>query len=225
MAGSCSGTESGATQPILVSAVAAGAGLRLCTAIFGRQFLEDLFARREYAWAHVIGHIGRLQWSALALVIWGSWAWSAGTCRAARFTVLHVAFGFGACILRWLGHGVGRNADFDLIIGLGIGIGVAFERIETSLLAIRIGVDRTRDLLLVILVLRVGSTGVGAGASRAYFPAGQQAVLYEAARVAGFPGDVFCSNKVVAARQENRLWWTNSRWRNWSRPGRQPRLT
>jgi hypothetical protein len=41
----------------------------LCTAIFGREFLQNLFATREYAWAHVVGHIGHLQWSALALVI------------------------------------------------------------------------------------------------------------------------------------------------------------
>ena len=63
--------------------------------------------------------------------------------------------GFAACILQWFGHGVGRNAEFDLIIALGIGIGVAFERIETSLLAMRIGVARSRDLLLVLLVLRL----------------------------------------------------------------------
>jgi hypothetical protein len=193
-----------ATRPILVSAAAAGAGLLLCTAIFGHQFLQNLFATREYAWAHVVGHLGHLQWSALALLIWGSWAWSARTTRAAHFTMLHVGIGFCACILQWFGHGVGRNAEFDLIIALGIGIGVAFERIETSLLAMRFGVDRTRDLLLVILVLRLvvsdrqGSALVLLSPQfRSSFQAGQQRVLDEAARVAAMPGDVFCSNKVV----------------------------
>jgi hypothetical protein len=146
-----------AARPILVSTAAAGAGLLLCTAIFGGEFSQNLFARREYAWAHVVGHIGHLQWSALALVIWGSCAWSARTSAAARFTAPHVGIGLGACILQWFGHGVGRNAEFDLIIalGIGIGIGVAFERIETSLLAQHIGTGRSRDLLLVMLVLRL----------------------------------------------------------------------
>jgi hypothetical protein len=193
-----------AAQPVLVAAAAAGAGLLFCTAIFGHQFLENLFATREYAWAHVVGHIGHLQWSALALLIWGSWAWSARTSAAARFTVLHVGIGFAACILQWFGHGVGRNAEFDLIIALGIGVGVAFERIETSLLAMRIGVDRARDLLLIILVLRLvvsdrqGSALVLLSPQfRSFFQAGQQSVLDEATRVAAMPGDVFCNNKVV----------------------------
>ena len=177
---------------------------RSCTAIFGRPFLQNLFATREYAWAHVVGHIGHLQWSALALLIWASWAWSARASRAARFTTLHVGIGLSACILQWFGHGVGRNAEFDLIIALGIGVGVAFERIETSLLAMRIGVDRSRDLLLILLVLRLvvsdrqGSALVLLSPPfRSSFAAGQQTVRDEAARVAAMPGDIFCRNKVV----------------------------
>jgi hypothetical protein len=193
-----------AVRPLMVSAAAALLGLLLCTAIYGRAFPENLFATREYALAHVIGHIGHLQWSALALLIWGSWAWSARTSSAARFTMLHVAIGLGSCILQWFGHGVGRNAEFDLVIALGIGIGVAFERIETSLLAMRIGVGRSRDLLLLLLVLRLvvsdrqGSALVLFSPSfRASFETAQRTVRAEAAEVAAMPGEVFCSNKVV----------------------------
>jgi len=193
-----------ALRPVLVSAAAAVAGLLLCTVVYGRAFPDNLFATREYAFAHVVGHIGHLQWSALALLIWGSWAWSARTSRAAQFTVLHVAIGFAACILQWFGHGVGRNAEFDLIIALGIGIGVAFERIETSLLAMRIGIARSRDLLLVLLVLRLivsdrqGSALVLLSPEfRSSAHAAEQAVLDDVKRVAAIPGDVFCSNKVV----------------------------
>ncbi|MEO6842661.1 MAG: glycosyltransferase family 39 protein [Bradyrhizobium sp.] len=193
-----------ATRPLLVSAAAAAGGLLLCTAIFGRAFPENLFATREYAWAHVVGHLGHLQWSALALVIWASWAWSDRASRAARFTALHVATGFCTCILQWFGHGVGRNAEFDLIIALGIGIGVALERIETSLLARRIGIDGARDLLLLALILRLilsdrqGSALVLLSPEfRSLGPKAQQMVRNEADRVAAIPGDVFCSNKVV----------------------------
>lgn len=193
-----------AVRPVLVSVAAAAAGLLLCTAINGRAFPDNLFATREYAFAHVIGHIGHLQWFALAFVIWGSWAWSARTSKAARFTVLHVAIGLATCLLQWFGHGVGRNAEFDLVIALGIGIGVAFERIETSLLAQRIGVGPSRDLLLVLLVLRLvvsdrqGSALVLLSPEfRTRMHAAQQATLDDVKRVASIEGDVFCSNKVV----------------------------
>jgi len=193
-----------AIRPVLVSAAAAIAGLLLCTAIYGRQFPDNLFAPREYAFAHVVGHVGHLQWSALALAIWGSWAWSARTSTEARFTALHVGIGLFACILQWFGHGVGRNAEFDLIIALGIGIGVAFERIETSLLAQRIGVARSRDLLLVLLILRLVVSDRQGSALVLFSPefrsslyAAQQAARDDARRVASLQGDVFCSNKLV----------------------------
>lgn len=193
-----------AAKPVAISAVAAGAGLVLCTFVYGRAFPDNLFATREYSLDHVIGHLGHLQWSALALLIWGSWAWSARTSRAARFTVLYVGVSFLACILQWLGHGVGRNAEFDFIIAIGVGIGVAFERIDTSLLAKRIGVARSRDLLLVLLVLRLvvsdrqGSALVLLSPEfRSEVHAARQAVFEDVKRVASIPGDVFCSNKVV----------------------------
>src|SRR5205807_8838502 len=96
--------RSRAIRPVLLSAAASVAGLLLCSAIHGRQFPENLFAPREYALAHVVGHIGHLQWSALALVIWGCWAWSARISRAARFTALHVCVALMACLLQWFGH-------------------------------------------------------------------------------------------------------------------------
>jgi hypothetical protein len=99
---------------------------------------------------------------------------------------------------------VGRNAEFDLILALGIGIGVAFERIETSLLAQQIGIGRSRDLLLVLLVLRLvvsdrqGSALVLLSPQfRSVLQAAQQTVRDEAEQVTAMPGDVFCRNKVV----------------------------
>lgn len=193
-----------ALRPVLLSAAAAATGLLLCTAIYGRAFPDNLFATREYSFDHVIGHAGHLQWFAVAFLIWASWAWSARTSAAARFTVLYVAIGLATCLLQWLGHGVGRNAEFDFVIALGIGIGVAFERIETSLLAQRIGVGPSRDLLLVLLVLRlVVSDRQGTAVLliepefRTEVYTVEQAARLDTLKVAEIQGDVFCSNKVV----------------------------
>jgi hypothetical protein len=84
---------------------------------------------------------------------------------------------------------------------------VAFERIGTSLLAQRIGVGPSRDLLLVLRLVvsdRQGSALVLLSPEfRARMPAAQQAALDDVKRVASIEGDVFCSNKVIcrAARK------------------------
>jgi hypothetical protein len=196
-----------AVRPVLVSGVAAAAGLVGCSVIFGPEFLQNLLTPREYAWAHVVGHIGHLQWLVLALVIWAAWAWSDRESVAARFTALFVAVGFFACILQWFGDGVFRNAEFDLITALGIGIGVAFTRIETSGITARIGIDRTRDLMIAALVLRLliserqeSALVLASPAFRDSVLAQQQKSLDAAAQIAAIPGLVYC-------RGNNLLCW------------------
>jgi hypothetical protein len=196
-----------AIQPVLLSGVAAVVGLVGCSVIFGPEFLQNLLTPREYAWAHVVGHIGHLQWLALALVIWAAWAWSDRESVAARLTALFVAIGFFACILQWFGDGVFRNAEFDLVIALGIGIGVTFARIETSGIAARIGVDRTRDLMIAALVLRLliserqeSALVLASPAFRNSVSAQQQKSLDAAAEIAAIPGLVYC-------RGNNLLCW------------------
>ena len=193
-----------AAFPVLFSAVAAMAAVGVCAAVFGSDFLWDMLAVRQYGWSNVLGNVGHLQWSAAAFVIWLLWAISDRHSSAARFTMLLVGTGLFACILQWFGHGVSGNAEFDLIIGLGIGIGVAFARIRTSWLANRIGVDRARDVLIAILLLRLVLVDRQETALlllspdfRAALHDRQTALLKEAVIVSKIDGDVACSNKVV----------------------------
>jgi hypothetical protein len=197
-----------AVRPVLLSGTAAAAGLAVCAAVFGPEFLQNLLTPREYAWAHVVGHIGHLQWLALAFLIWASWAWSDRGSVAARFTALFFAIGLFACILQWFGDGVFRNAEFDLVIALGIGIGVAFARIETSALAMRIGVNPTRDLMIAALVLRLllserqeSALVLFSPDFRGSFRTAQQRSLDAAARIAAIPGLVYCEgNNLLCLR-------------------------
>jgi hypothetical protein len=129
-------------------------GLAVCVVIYGPNFLPNLMADRAYGLRNVLGNIGHLQWSALALLIWAWWA-VFDRSQAARFTALHIGLGLFACILQWFGHGVSGNSEFDLILALGVGIGVAFAKVETSWLGGRIGADRCRDLMIAALLLRL----------------------------------------------------------------------
>jgi hypothetical protein len=193
-----------AFRATMISAAACMIGIAACVVVFGPDFLPNLLANRQYAWSNVIGNIGHLQWSALALLICAGWAFSDRQSEAARFTALHIGCGLFACILQWFGHGVGGNAEFDLIFALGIGVGVAYSRLETTWLAKRIGVNPSRDVMIAMLLLRLTiadrqETALLLMSSdfRSSIYESQNNVLSEAARVAAMPGDVACSIKVV----------------------------
>ena len=193
-----------ALRATAISAAACMLGIALCVLFFGSDFLPNLLANRQYALSNVIGRIGHLQWSALALLIWTGWAVDNRKLEAARFTALHIGSGLFACILQWFGHGVGLNAEFDLVLALGIGIGVVFTRIETTWFAERIGARRSRDIMIAALLLRLvvadrQETALLMLSSdfRSSLPALERNILIASERVAAMPGDVACDVKVI----------------------------
>ena len=201
-----------AFRATIISGAACMIGIAACVVVFGSAFLPNLLANRQYALSNLIGNIGHLQWSALALLIWAGWAFSDRQSKAARFTALHIGFGLSSCILQWFGHGVGGNAEFDFILALGIGVGVAFTRIETTWFAKRIGADRTRDVMIAALLLRLIASDrqesallVLSSDFRSSIYASQHNVLSESARVAAMPGDVACLAKVVCRHAGKRF--------------------
>jgi hypothetical protein len=193
-----------AWRATIVSAAACMSGLAGCVLLFGSDFLSNLLANRKYELSNVIGNMGHLQWSALALWIWAGWAFSDRKSEAARFTALHIGSGLFACILQWFGQGVSRNAEFDLILALGIGIGVVFTRIEASWLAGRIGARRCRDLMVAVLLLRLVASDrqetallILSSDFRSSIYMRERNFLTDSARVAAMPGDVACDVKIV----------------------------
>jgi hypothetical protein len=61
-------------------------------------------------------------------------------------------------LLQWTGDGVSGNAEFDLIIALGVGVGVTSARMETAWLARYIRANYLRDMMLVMLLVRLVAT-------------------------------------------------------------------
>ncbi len=192
-----------AVRATIISGAACLTGIALCVLVWP-DFVPSLLANRQYALSNLIGNIGRLQWPALALLIWGGWALDDRASDAAKFTALHVCFSLAACILQWFGHGVAGNAEFDLFFALGIGVGVAFTRIETTWVAKRIGARHSRDLMIAALLIRLLASDrqetallILSGDFRSSIYVNQRNVMNEAAQVAAMPGDVACANKVV----------------------------
>ena len=210
-----------AVRATVASGAACLFGIGCCVVVFGTDFVPNLLAHRDYALSHLIGRIGHLQWSALALVIFAGWAIDNRQSDAARFTALHVGAALVACLLQWFGHGVGLNAEFDLILALAIGIGVVFTRIELTRVARRIGAHWARDLMIAVLLLRLVVSDrqetallILSSEFRSSLYARERATLADAALVAAMPGDVACEVKVVC-RPKSPSSSTSSRWRNW----------
>ena len=193
-----------ALRATMISAAACMIGIACCILVFGSDFLPNLLANRHYALSHVIGNIGHLQWSALALFICFGWAFSARKSEAAQFTALHIGASLVTCILQWFGHGVSGNAEFDLILALGIGIGVVFTRIEAAWFAQRIGAGWSRDLMIFLLLARLVVADRQETALlmlsrdfRSSVSTLEQNMRTDAARVAAMQGDVACDIKII----------------------------
>lgn len=189
---------------IALSAAAAAVGLVLCRLAFGPDFIANLLAPRAYGVALIVPHLGHLQWLAAAALVWLLWFLGARRSIAASFTALHIGISLVSCIVQWSGDGVAQNAEFDPMIALGIGVGVALSRCGETSFARRFGVDRTRDLAVILLLVRLLASERQEPALvllsptfRAEFEASAAAARADAARAASVPGDLFCDNKTI----------------------------
>jgi hypothetical protein len=183
-----------AHRAMLVSVEAVLVALAACVVVFGANFIPDMLAARQYGLANVLGQVGHLQWSALALAIWAAWA-VFDRSAPAKFTVLHIGLALLTCLTQWSGHGVFGNAEFDLILALAIGLGAAFNSIRT---------DRYRDVIVVALLLRLFLADRQETALLLLSPEFRQSlytsernVQSEARSVASMPGNVACFVKLV----------------------------
>jgi hypothetical protein len=193
-----------AVPPIVLSGVAAAAGLLLCRLVYGPDFLANLLAPRAYGWRLIIPHLGHLQWLVVAYVVWLFWFLTARRGQAAWFTQLHIGVSLLVCVVQWSGDGVAQNAEFDPMIALGIGVGMALSGVQDTGPAPRWGAGRIRAVAMALLLLRLviserqePALVLLSPTFRAAFDAGAQVAYSEAARAAAIPGDLFCDNKTI----------------------------
>jgi hypothetical protein len=189
----------------LVGVAAAAAGLALCVAAYGQDFISQLlFYAREHSLERALGGLGQLQWVAPALIVCLVWWWHDRDTEAARFTRLFVAVAFVVHFLQKFGQGVGVNAQFELVAATAIGLGLAFDRIAAVPWVQRRGAGRAQAVVLAVLIIRLlVSTRnepyltVFSPQFRAGFDANSAVMAREVERVRSLPGPVACTVPTV----------------------------
>jgi hypothetical protein len=135
--------------------VLAMVGVIFCIALWGIDFVLNLLAPRLVTLHRGLVTLGRLQMIAPALFIWGLWCHARRDCPSARFSALFVALAFFTCTMQSMGQGVTINALFELVVATAIGLGLAVQDIAAVPLARRLGIDRARNWLVLLLVVRL----------------------------------------------------------------------
>jgi hypothetical protein len=148
--------------------------------------------------------LGRLQMIAPAIFIWSFCFYTRRKRHTARFSALFLGM---VCHLLYAGDGPWRtiNAQFELIVATAIGLGLAVDNVTAVPLARPIGLDRVRNWLVRLLVVRLlASTHfepfqilASSSVSLCHRPAVTEA---EIARVRALPDPVFCSIGTVCFR-------------------------
>lgn len=144
-----------AFRALLFGATITAAGLMLCYSVYGPVFIESLLLPREMDIFRSAPQLGRLQSIALALIVWGMWAYPNRSRPAARFTALFIFLAFIISFVQRTGAGVDVNALFELFVATAIGLGVTISNFDSIPLAARYGVDRVRNIVGIALVVRL----------------------------------------------------------------------
>jgi hypothetical protein len=192
-----------AARAATVGVGAAAVGLTLCGMIYGGDFFRQLFgAPRETSFLRAVAGLGRLQWIGPALVIFAIWAWDQRRSRwdsAARFAAIFVAVAFMLFFVQEMGAGVDDNAQFELAVAAAVGLALAFDRLDVIPTVRRVGLNRSRAAVLLILFIRLLISSHSepyllafSGAFRENLRERATVTSAETARVAAIPGPIVC---------------------------------
>jgi hypothetical protein len=192
------------------AAFAAGlcaAGLLLCLAVYGGDFIAQMLMPREITLKHMLSTVNKLQWIAPALLFWGVWAWPNRKSPEAKFTTLLIGLALASGLFQAAGAGVVYNAYFEAVVASAIAIALAFERIGTIPLAKRYRVGAMQTAMIAVLVLRLLLSQqlepylvLTSKAFREESRQAASAVNAAITRIAAIPGPVSCSVMTVCYR-------------------------
>jgi hypothetical protein len=102
------------------------AGLILCHAAYGPDFIREMLVPRELSLKHMFGLINKLQWVAPALIVWGLWAWPERRAAGAKLTALLIGLSLASALFQTSGAGVMYNAFFEITAASAIAVALAF---------------------------------------------------------------------------------------------------
>ncbi len=124
-----------------------------------------------------------------------------------RFTVIFVVTAFVLHFFQKMGAGVDDNAQFELAVAAAIGLGLAFDRLGAIPSVRRWGIDRSRFVVVLILIGRLLASDctspyllVVSPEFRAGLERRAAAMDSKAAEIAAIPGPVVCPVMTVSRR-------------------------
>ncbi|MGE0753139.1 MAG: hypothetical protein AB7K64_21420 [Variibacter sp.] len=187
-----------------IAVAAALAGLAICYAVFGADFLTNVLWPRNYSLWKMLDGIHKLQWVAVPLIVWAIWAWPCRKTDVAKFTGLNVLTALVAFMVAFGGDGVIDSAQFDLVAASSVAFAIAYDRFAETTQAQRTSVAHCRTIIILALLLRLllnqryESAAILTSADyRARFPAAENVFRSEARKVAAMPGDVACRFNLI----------------------------
>jgi hypothetical protein len=149
------GNKWAALRATLFGTLLSAAGVLICIAAFGWNFIEQILMPRHIALAHIGFALNRLQWVAPAVVVWGLWAWPNRNLPSAQFTALLLGLTLLNGITQAAGAGVTYNAYFGFVFASAVAVALAFDGIGTTALAKRFGTGAVQAAVIAVLVLRL----------------------------------------------------------------------
>ena len=142
-------------RALLVCALLTAVGLMACYATYGPDFFSNLTAPRVMTLKRGVVMLGRLQWIAIALAVWGLWAVDKRGLRRAEFSTIFIAAGFATYVVQSLGQGITINAQLELVAATAIGLALAMGDLASVPALRRFGLQRAGLWIAVALILRL----------------------------------------------------------------------
>jgi hypothetical protein len=196
-----------ALRAALFAAGLCAAGLLLCTAAYGGDFITQMLMPREITLKHMLSTVNKLQWVAPALLFWGFWAWPNRNTPEARLTALFLGLALLSGLFQASGAGVVYNSYFEAVVATAIAAALAFEGIGSTPLAKRFGSSAMQTAMIAVLALRLLLSQqlepylvLASPAFRKESRQHATAMNAEIARVRAIPGPVSCAIMTVCYR-------------------------
>jgi hypothetical protein len=178
-------------------------GLVVCGAVFGPAFFHDMLLPRHFE-IYRLGSIGRSQFVAPGLIIACIWAVNRRRTPAGRFVLFFAVLAFISFAVQSLADGVADNAIFELAVAAAVGVGCAFDDLVSIPIVRRWGLERTRIVIVCILIARLLLSQsltpyllLFSPAFRASLNERVSIMKAEIARIAEIPGPVVCTEAMV----------------------------
>lgn len=193
------GNRWAALRATLFGTALSTAGVLICIAAFGWNFIEQILMPRHVAFAHIGFALNRLQWVAPAVVVWGLWAWPNRSRPSAQFTALLLGLTLLNGLAQAAGAGVTYNAYFGFVFACAVAVALAFDGIGTTALASRFGAGAVQAAIIAVLVLRLllwmrsePYLVLISPSFREEVRQHERTMISEVARIRAIPGNVDC---------------------------------